>query len=319
MTEQPPESAEKGVRAGADLGFEFPEAEALRVASSSDLGDALRRLADGGTGHLPLADLQNLAERRRLSQDWQMPEHLATCPACLDLFCAILDGVPRPSAAATRRFVSVFDEVARPAVQRLLWPTLVLRAAAAALIVASACLAYRQWTGRHPPSVAGGRIEWTGGREVAQGAALPAQRRLIVREAATVAFSDGTSVAAVAGSVFAFSRGTRGGPIFDVERGEVLVTAARQPAGSTLAVRTALGTIRVVGTVFRVTAGAEDVVVHERCSDAAEPARYSASISRVTVAVTEGIVSVESPHEKALVAAGHSAVLRQGQRWIEVR
>lgn len=314
------EGHEGGKPAGFDLAGGLPEPEAMRLAAASDLGESLQRLCgESPTGHLTLDELQVLAKRRRDDPAWAMPEHLSACPVCLDLFGALLDTASGPSPAALDRFVSLFPARDARLVLRPRWRMLMLKAAAAVLAAALGGFAYLHWTEQSPPSVATGRIERVDGRILTAGSAMPARERVAVREDSTVTLADGTSVDAAAGSVFAFKRGVAGGPVFDLDRGEVLVTAAKQPAGSSLAVRTPLGTIRVVGTVFRVTLASEAVVVHEARPGAAESTRYESSVGSVTVVVDEGVVSVGNRHETIRVPAGRAAVMRQGQQWIEFR
>ena len=66
---------------------------------------------DAGTGnnHLSLSELRELHEqRRRLGTDWEMPEHLATCSLCLEIFQCLQDGLPELSGPP-RQDLKVFS------------------------------------------------------------------------------------------------------------------------------------------------------------------------------------------------------------------
>jgi len=297
------------------------EAEARGIATALGLGSALAGLgADARGGHLSLADLESLAASRGRDPRGQgLPRHLTRCPTCLDLYEAVLAGLPAVSPESRRRFARLFagTSVSRHGGG---WPIRRLAAAACVAALVTAGLQLRHVAIPNPPRAVGGSCRLAGGAEVETGRAVPSRARLVVEAGTALRLDDGgTAVRAERESNVSFSRSLRGHPVFHVHDGEVHVTAARQRPGMSVHVRTALGDVTVIGTEFRVAVGSEPIVIHEVRPDAPQPQAYEDRVATVAVAVTEGTVAVSTGRDRRLVSAGQSAFLRQGQPLIEVR
>jgi len=299
------------------------EGDARRMDAEWHLAERLRPLTDDVLEeHLSLLELQRLAtEHRRKDGEKDLPEHLAACPICLDLFQTLLEGTPVVSRNAMRRFENTPGAPRRWT--RLRWFSsrqVLLRAAALVAILLGAGVLARPYVFPDPSVTGQGVLTLANGKVVAAGQAVPARRTVTMGPGAALALDDGgTAVRAETESEVSFSRSLRGNPQFVVHGGDVWVTAAKQKPGSAVVVRTPLGEIRVIGTKFRVTVEREKVLVHESKPERPGITKYATSISAVVVAVQEGIVSVRNRHEQASVSAGQTAVLRQNQLWIEVR
>jgi len=300
------------------------EAEARRIAAGLQLGPALAALAaDIRDDHLSLADLEALAAAHGHDpQGRGLPRHLSGCPVCLDLFETLLDGVPAVAAESRTRFERLFagDDALRHG-HGGGWPIrrLLLAAACVAALV-TAGLQLRHVAIPNPPRSVGGSCRLADGGPLEPGRAVPARERLVVEAGTSLELDDGgTAVRAERESNLTFTRSLRGHPVFHVHEGDVRVTAARQRPGMSVNVCTSLGDITVIGTEFRVTVGSEPIVIHEMRPDAPRVTAYEDRAATVSVAVTEGIVAVRTKRDRRLVAAGQSALLRQGQPLIEVR
>lgn len=301
------------------------EAEARRIAAALGLGPALAALgADDRGEHLALADLEALAAGRgRDPQAAGLPRHLTRCPTCLDLFEAVLGGVPAVAPESRGRFERLYAGAAAPRHGHRSvggGPVRWLLAAACVAALLTAGFALRHVAIPNPPRTVGGACRLAGGGPVEAGRAIPARARLVVEAGTALHLDDGgTAVRAERESNLSFSRSLRGHPVFHVHDGEVHVTAARQRPGMSVHVRTALGDVTVIGTEFRVAVGSEPIVIHEVRPDAPQPQAYEDRVATVAVAVTEGTVAVSTGRDRRLVSAGQSAFLRQGQPLIEVR
>jgi hypothetical protein len=301
------------------------EAEARRIAAALALGPALAGLgADARGEHLSLADLEALAATRgRDPQGAGLPRHLTRCPTCLDLYEAVLGGVPAVSRESRGRFERLFASAAaarhghRHASG---WPIRRLLAAACVAALLTAGFQLRHVAIPNAPHPVGGSCRLAGGAAIEPGRAVPARARLVVEAGTALRLDDGgTAVRAERESNVSFTRSLRGHPVFHVHEGEVHVTAARQQPGMSVHVRTALGDVTVIGTEFRVTVGSEPIVIHEVRPDAPQAQAYEDRVATVAVAVTEGTVAVSTGRDRRLVSAGQAAFLRQGQPLIEVR
>jgi hypothetical protein len=96
------EFSERLIRSGA---IEEDEAKILHRLQS--LYTEIRREKEEDR-HLTISELRSLTrERKRLGADWNMPDHLSNCDACLEAFQILLDGVP---AVDTQMFHAVVDD-----------------------------------------------------------------------------------------------------------------------------------------------------------------------------------------------------------------
>ncbi len=300
------------------------EAEARAIGADLRLGPALADPSGGTHGdHLGLAELEALASvRGRDASGDALPRHLTSCPVCLDLYEALLEGVPALAPESLARHERLFDAPTAASARPTRWSGRMglLSAAACLAILVVAGLQTRHLVAPNPPRSAGGSCRLADGAVLAPGLPIPARRQVVVEAGTALNLDDGgTSVRAERESNLSFSRSLAGHPVFHVHDGDVRVTAARQRPGMAIHVRTALGDIRVVGTEFRVTVGSEPIVIHEVNPADPRAAAYEGRVATVTVTVTEGSVAVSTTHDRTLLTAGQSALLRQGQPHIEVR
>jgi hypothetical protein len=296
------------------------EAEARRIGATLRLGQALA--ADTDDGHLSLAALEAVAATRGVeSQGHGLPRHLTRCPTCLDLYEALLAGVPAVSGASRTRFLRVGTGAVPPRTVGVRGPFLrALAAAACIAVLLTAGFRLRHLVDPRPPRAVGGscRLAEGGAIDLTQG--IPARRKIVVAAGTSLRLDDGgTAVRAEGDASISFTRSLAGHPVFHLHAGAVHVTAARQRPGMSVHVKTALGDVTVIGTEFRVTVGSEPIVIHEVRPDAPQAAAYEDRVATVAVAVTEGTVAVSTTRDRRLVTAGQTAVLRQGQPLVEVQ
>ncbi len=316
------DSALETLLARLDNNPALAEEDAARFAAWLQLDEGLRPLTEGiRENHLDLSALQRLAnEHRGNAGEKEIPEHLATCPICLDLFQSILDGVPVVDRSAMQRFENIPGYSQR---QTDSWwhssRRIFLSAAAGVIILLGAHVLARSLFFSNPPLSVSGGFTLANGTTVPAGGPIPFRRPFTMNAGNALALDDGgTSVRAETESEMSFSRSLLGNPMFVVNNGAVWVSAAKQKPGSSIMVRTPLGDIRVIGTEFRVTVESENVVVYENRPDQSEIKEHTTSISAVIVNVHEGTVSLRNRHDQVTVSAGGTAVMRQGQPMIKV-
>lgn len=292
--------------------------------------DTLRRsglfAAASGLGansvHLCLRELQDLQEQRvRLGSNWVMPEHLMVCPLCLEAFQCLQDGVPVLGTAAEARFAALFHPETRVKSLRrayVHWAARILKAAAAILLLAAGAAVI--WSATHPASRldSGTFVIARNNRELAGKDGLPANTLLTAQEEAGAIFGDGATARFAPGSRVVINRSLAGGATINLRQGRVDVAVPRQKPGRHFTVRTELGDVRVIGTRFRVSTESEQVKVYETGGESQARA-YNARITAVSVHVESGMVAVDNRYDTVMLAAGQSAIMREGQKLIEVR
>ncbi|MEI6211530.1 MAG: FecR domain-containing protein [bacterium] len=302
---------------------DLDESEARRLGANQRLAESLGQQAgDISSNHLELNELHGFATAHRQGHgEKTLPEHLLVCPICLDLFQAILAGDPRISRYTMLRYEHTPGAPRR----RIFFAWMVSRqgalsAAAALAVLLGAGLLYQARVYANPPVSVQGVFTQANGQAVAAGQALASRQPFTMGSGAALELNDGgTSVRAEAESEMSFKRSLQGDPRFVMHGGDIWVHAAKQKPGSSILVQTPLGVIRVIGTEFRVTVESEPVLVHENREGQTEVKKYAANISAVVVDVKEGTVALRNSFEQVLVTAGHTAVMRQNQHWIEVR
>ncbi|NLE65996.1 MAG: FecR domain-containing protein [Lentisphaerae bacterium] len=279
---------------------------------------------DAGTdnNHLSLSELRELHEqRRRLGTDWEMPEHLATCSLCLEIFQCLQDGLPELSEAAAARFEGLFRPEERPAGMRgakFQRAARILKMAAAILLLAAGAALI--WQLQRPAARldSGAFVIERDNRELVKKAELPANTLLVAREEAGAVFDGGATALFASGSRVMIKRSPAGETTINLQQGDVEASVPKQKPGRHFKVQTPLGDVRVIGTRFRVSTESEKVMVYESSGES-QNRTYIDRISAVTVQVESGVVAVDNHYDHVNVAAGQCAVMREGQKLIEVR
>ncbi len=281
--------------------------------SKDMLEDALGRFPEGGAGdggHLSMGEIGALARRRRAGEEVELPEHVAMCPVCLEMYEVVLEGVPEVSAGAMERFVAIHD---RPKGRIGPW----VRVAAAAVVVMGIGLWWALGMGKGTTSsvASGGTLVMDSGVKVASGESLPGGTELTAQEEARASFEDGSGIKIQQGTRLAIEESNLGSKTVVLTQGRVEASVAKQTWGRKFEVSTPLGPVTVVGTKFSVTCGKEPVVVYEGDDKKAGENR---EITVVTVRVTEGVVRVSNKSEEVHVRAGQVAVMREKQPRIDL-
>lgn len=300
---------------------ELTENEAATLEGGAEIAAALAAESAPEHDHYSLGEMLALADERRLaSGQWSMPEHLAVCPLCLEIFEMVLDGVPEPGAAALERFMSVVTRAnagSQARFRRFSARTTLLRLAAGILIALLAYGAYHYQTTRNPPVIGAGVLLAREGRPLTPGQTLPANTQVIAGENTDAVLDDGSRVVIFKDSRVKFQRNRHGAPVFTLAQGSLLADVAPQAPGRELAVKTDLGSVHVVGTRFRVERSVETVKVHE--SGANPVSSYTEEIAVMRVTVLEGTVLVRNRRERATAWSGSTAVVRSNHPHIEVQ
>ena len=264
------------------------------------LGAALRRL-EPGDGHLTPAMVRALvAERRERGDAWDMPDHLAACPECLEAFAAMLESEASPSSDCvdgwrTRVAARLHRDTPRDdTVPRII--TMPRRAfswldAAGAAVLAAACAALFVFLVQVP---AADRVSGFFAPAIAQltdGSLIEPGRVMVPAVDATATLVDGTRVHIAADSSFAIRQRDDGVSV-DLMRGSVVASVGRQQGGNRFSVRTALGEAMAIGACFRV-----------HCETVAGAAPDALPV-RMSVDVVEGTVRVVSALRERVLEAG---------------
>jgi len=284
------------------------------AAAASDAGP--------DAGHFSLEELRALHEQRsRLGAGWEMPLHLAECFLCLEAFQCLQDGVPALSKAAEARFEGIFHSETSVAWLRgagFKRAARILRTAAAILLLAAGAAVTWSLSRPAPRLDSGMFVIERDNRELAKSAELPENTLLVAGGETGAVFSDGAKTQFASGSRVMINRSLVGDTTINLHQGRVEASVPKQRPGRHFMVRTPLGDVRVVGTRFRVSTDSEKVRIYEKSEDS-KNRTYMDRIKAVSVQVESGVVVVDNRYDHVNVAAGQSAIIREGQKLIEVR
>jgi len=296
-----------------------------QTADLDALATALRPADADETQHFAIEEMGELV-RQRQSQgsDWRMPEHLASCPPCLEVFGVLLGGTPGVSAQAAERYHAMFRTAGAPAVAgairpRRLWS--VVAGVAAAVLVIAVWVGHKRAYRPVPAVVSTGALVIADWPNVASGSvSVPRGQSLMTPQPATVVLKDGSQFQTDSGTEFVIRPSLAEGIKVHLRRGTLVASVTKQPDGRHFIVHTALGEVQVVGTQFSVRYADEPVTIYrsEQEGTSTSVQRYEDRIKTVIVAVTEGVVLVRNRHEQARVSAGRRATLRQDQTHIDL-
>lgn len=274
--------------------------------------------------HLSLADLQRLLQHRRASEDWDMPDHLVTCPICLSLFEALNDeGAGAPDDAVSR-FQGLWpaSSASRTGLSNAFrWRFRLAALAASLAILATGIHVAAFGVGRSPGRVMEGSATVLAERYVALPAnsPLPSRQNIVAETEMKVKLKDGSTITVAPHSRFRVSTSWTGHTTLTLDRGEANLNVVRQSLGRTLSVETPLGSVAVIGTRFRVNSIDTDALVHEQSPGGnGEIRTYLEKVKAVVVAVFEGTVKAGAAHSEVIVHAGYTAVLRGTRAMIEL-
>lgn len=299
------------------------EVEALRRNSAcmSLIGQILRCDAR----HLSLAELRSLVQgRQQAPEAWELPEHLAACPLCLDLFEA-LESEERPlSNPASSRYQKLFAPLI-PSTQRrqtrMPWLYPLIAIAASLLIMATGIYLLAFGAGRMSGNRildGSGNLAAGGGAVLSAGAVVPARQEIATETGMHLALADGSRITVAPQSRFSLVNPWIGQSTLYLSSGDVNLSVRKQRLGRTLSVKTPLGEVFVVGTLFRVRTTANNAIVYQQTAGNGAISSSLESIQSMVVSVTEGVVKVRNAHDEVQVRAGYSAILRGDQPLIDM-
>lgn len=277
-------------------------------------------VSEGGEAHLTLDQLQIcVRDRRGNGAAWEMHEHLAACPLCLEAFAVLLADDEVVPQRATARYLGLWREHAnrKRAWFASRWSRVGALAAAACLVLSLGWW-YHLTTRPVAVTMPYGLVVLNGEPLPPGGSTLPQGQTLDVPVVTRMVLGDGSQVDVEPGSRVALSTGLRGSVTMQLHEGEVNAHVSRQQVGHTFSVNTSLGRVTVVGTMFRVNVGRESVKVFESDAAGTSPRAYTDEIKTVQIVVTEGVVRVANAFEEVTLTANQQATLREGQNRIAV-
>ncbi len=299
------------------------------------------RLADAAD-HYTLEQLRALAaERKSWGEFWEMPRHLSSCPACLDLFEASLDGNEAVDAAVLERMRKLHPLRIRFLPRIRFSSTMLAKTAAAVAVLALAVWLASDLLSGPSVRIIDGSLQLVDGQEVSVGATAPSGSELTVLRPSTAVFSDGSKVAAAKDSHLALLTSMFRDRIVQLSEGSIVCEVSKQKAGRSFKVVTPAGEIVVVGTKFSVESRSprEEGVGSTQRSHKTDAGKQGKELrffhplqvgvrggvtdglrdSVVTVKVDEGVVLVRNRSGKEhRLTAGQTAVLRSGMSVIDV-
>lgn len=316
-----PGSAPSGLDAWNHVSTAGAEHEAEALRRNSAFMSLIGRILRHDERHLSLAELRTLVQCRRQAPDtWELPEHLATCPLCLELFEALEDEGPPLRQQALSRY-QLLQPISSIEPRRTIVPWLYPLAIAAGLVIMMAGIyLLMSGIGRVPVNVldGSGNLAAGGGAVLSTGAGVPARQEIVTETGMNLALADGSRITVAPQSRFRLVTPWIGSSTLYLSRGEVNLSVTKQTLGRTLSVRTPLGEVFVVGTRFRVKTIANDALVYQQTAGQGTIRSYRENVQSVVVSVTEGVVKVRNAHDEVRVCAGYSAVLRGDQPLIDL-
>lgn len=272
-----------------------------------------------GLGHLGEMELRDLVVQRRVRPEaWQAPGHLVECELCLEAFEAMSERQPEPTAEALARFEGVYALVKANESSGiggpLRWPTewRVYAAAAALVLVVGVAMVF--YLSRPLVRLSAGELALVNGASLGPGASVPIDTLLVAKELTRTKMQDGSTVLINKGARLAFTR-PQGQTLIRLEQGGIDAAVTKRNVGESFTVATQLGEAIVVGTRFTVTTAGPKPDQDAPPVSATDTIEHTAV---VTVNVTEGVVRVRRGEREARVAAGSSAILRDGVSDIEL-
>lgn len=319
--------------------------DAAELAELRALGASLRAAPSVDTGHFSFHEIQMLADARRTTADgaeWEMPEHLSTCPLCLEAFEATLEGLPVTSPALTTRAAGLLttsglsitssDEASATGIPRLAlklpttsgrkhpsrWLRGLATAAALAIICSLGYYAYLRSTSVR--AVDGGLavVDEDTKTPITPGSVIPSNSDLVALADTRTAFHDGTEVHIEKDTRLTIDESLGGDTTLNLKEGSLTAKVAKQKPGRHFDVTTALGTVRVIGTRFSVSTRSENADVNYSAGEQTWKSQH-VKLTAVTVTVTDGTVSVTNTQKNQVsVTAGQTAVIRENEALIDV-
>jgi ferric-dicitrate binding protein FerR (iron transport regulator) len=309
----------------------------------------VRPTANSQVSHLTMNQLRELAEARKAQGEaFELPLHVAVCPVCLEAYEVMLDGEAKVSPATKSRFETIFQS--RLALDFRQNPFTVFRrrrwsqiASVAAVLLVAVGVVWA-FTNLITPSstatIATGVLTTEDGTVIPVGTIIPAGKVVVAKEAVETKFADGSDLHIQEHSRFSVVKNFQGNTTVDLASGSVDAHVAKQASGNHFYVHTALGQVTVVGTRFSVTCVNDSTVVYPKGVSAPAtpaspttpaPAAVASSstpnitlspdqsrVTRVKVAVTEGLVKVSNSFETVAVAAGQNATLDENASHVKV-
>lgn len=317
-------SSSSGLDAWNSLSATGAEHEAEALHLNSAFMSLIRRILKHDERHLSLAELQNLVQCRRQAPDaWEFPEHLSSCPLCLDLFEALESEEWPLSNQARSRYRRLFVPPL-PSTERrwtlVPWLYPLTAIAASLLIMAAGIYLLTSGTGRTPGKIldGSGTLAAGSGAVLSAGAGVPARQEIVTETGMNLALADGSRITVAPQSQFHLVTPWIGPSTLSLSRGDVNLSVTKQTLGRTLSVRTPLGEVFVVGTRFRVKMINDNALVYQQTAGNGAIRSYRGRIQSVVVSVTEGVVKVRNARDEVRVRAGYSAVLRGDQPLIDL-
>ena len=327
--ESPDSTPGESLQADESLGY----SKVVRSLRSRSIG------AHKQVSHLSLSQLRAYAaDRKAQAGEWEMPEHLAACPVCLDAYEVMLEGEMVPTPRAKSRFETIFasrlalDFRENPftVFRRRSWHRVASLAAVLLVAVGVVWMATNLITPSTTATVTQGALATVDGQAIPVGSVIPAGKTVLANQAVQTTFADGSAVEIQEHSRFSVVKSYQGSTTLDLASGSVEAHVAKQSPGNHFFVNTALGKVIVVGTRFSVTCSNDSVRVYPNgvkpdksavATDGASAAASTADegrVTAVTVRVTEGVINVQNNFETVRVGAGQAAFLRENQSHIEV-
>lgn len=303
-----------------DAGEEaLPAEDARLVARIRSFTQTLRGDQAQAETHYTLEELRELVRQRMLEHEqWEMPEHLAACPLCLEAYEVVLTGVPAVASASLERF----GREGNPDWGRTLGKRRFLDLGRTAWLGIAALLALVAALGLQfygdPSSAqvhAGGLALESNSKRLEAGKSIPRREILVAREDTQTRFDDGSALDVAKDTRFLINE-SHGDTIIELKQGTLTANVTKQAKDRHFEISTDLGDVIVVGTRFRVIASNESVIVFRNSSGAgsatqpATPRGSNEAITAVRVDVSEGRVRVKNRYDAIVIGAGESAILR---------
>jgi hypothetical protein len=255
-----------------------------------------------------------VSARKTQGELWEMPDHLAECPLCLEVYDVILSGEDQVPKAVARRLL----HRVRPFRLGGFWKSFVLKAAVFLFVLGAVFFWMNGRRAQQPMLVVEGSVVYDDTTHpVPLDVKLPPHRSLVSTTPVRVRCDDGSDLMIAPQTRFELPIHYAEATV-SLKEGEIDFSVTHQPGARRFRVQTPLGDIIVVGTRFRVTSRYEQVTLFKNESKTEVPSGETTRLATVRVHVTEGKVLVRNRYQEAEVPAGTTALLRENQPMIDL-
>ncbi len=290
-----------------------------------------RNLLAARESHYSLPELRELSvARKSWGEFWEMPEHLASCPVCLDCFEALLKEDAKVDEALLEQMRKLHPLRRFNLTILKLEPYRLMKVAAAIAILAIAGWYSIGYFSSTSVKILDGSLLMSDGRQMSSGSTLPDESELTAAQPTSAVFADGSSIFISKDSLISLLPTRFSNKSIQLSEGKILCEISKQKANSNFKVLTPAGEIIVVGTKFSVDSRSsrnqdsgsqkELKFIHPLQVGVREDGNLgNVQDSVVTVNVEEGVVIVKNRYgSQSRLSGGQTAVLRSGISVIDV-